>query len=473
MKFLTCLALLTATMAHAQPGGKLTLDQYLEDVKARNPDARSTIESIHSYELRLDEGAAPLMPEAYAQAGVMDDKKPQANPAFMGTETQATTWRVGLRKQTEFGLGADLYFDSQRINMVNVSPQFIPVNDYMQSTAVLQLTQSLWRNGFGEFTRAQVESTRAANESSLFQSRFKLKSILLNAQNLYWSVVSFNQIVKLQQENVDRAKRLRDYMNKKSRMRLYEDTDAMQAEAAYQSRELELESSLDDRSSVMRQFNTLRGMDSDAVRDLDDLPTDQMMLDALKTPAGKMSREDFEMLRAQARAARAQAKGAESQLKPQLDLQASFATNGRDGLTSVANSQNGDLNEYPTWSVGLNFSVPLDFGLIHDLKHGYSAAKQSAEDLDSEAVFTQARTWDDLAKQKREAQGRYERALNIEKITTQLVKREQQRLRNGRATTFEALNIEQNLALAQIQRVRSQLALMQIHNALKTFEAKQ
>jgi outer membrane protein TolC len=462
--------LLAAGQARAT--GTLTLDEYLQDVQAHNPDARATIETIDSYRGRLDEGEIPLMTTFYSSFNERDDKTPQAKPQIMGPETHSTDLRLGFTKQTEFGLGANLYFDSQRTVISNASPAYIPVNDYNASTMVLSLTQSLWRNGFGEFTRAQEQMTRANNEAALLQNKFKLKSILLNARNLYWSVVSYNQIVKLQQENVERAKRLRDHMAQRTRMKLYEDTDAMQAEASYQSRELELESSLDDRAAAIRQFNTIRGLDRDTVQELEELPTGEMMQEVEKTPAGKMSREDFEMLRAQARAVKAQAKGANSQINPQLDLTASFATNGRDGLTSVSYNQTETLDKYPTWSVGVMFSVPLDFWTVHDVRHGYQAAGRSADDLDSQAVFSQTRTWDDLVKQKHEAQGRYERSVGIEKIQTQLVKREHIRLINGRATTFEALNLEQGLALAQIQRVRSQLALMQIHNAVKTFEAK-
>jgi outer membrane protein TolC len=462
-----------ASLAPAAPAPEVfTLDQYLEDVRSHNPDARSAIENISSYDLRMREADIPVMPEAYGQVGRMVDKKPTDNPLFMGTGHEATGWRLGVRKQTEYGLGADLYFDARRIIEYDVSPMFIPVNDYMASTAVLSLTQSFWRNGFGETTRAQMDMTRAQNEAQMLQAKFKLKSILLNATNLYWTVVSDNQIIKLQQENVDRAKRLRDYMRQRSRMRLYEDTDAMQAEVSFESRDLELQSSLDDRAAMLRQFNTLRGKDSDSAPDLGDLPTEEIMLEAAKTPSGRMSREDFEILRAQAKAVVGQANAAQSQLKPVLDLQASYATNGHDGVTSTSYQQ-AQTSQYPTWSVGLNLVVPLDFGLLRDLRHGYQAARQSAQDMDAQALFAQARTWDDLVKQKKEAQGRYERAQNIEKIQTELVKRERQRLLNGRGTTFEVLNMEQNLALAQIQRVRTQLALMQIHNAIKTFEAKQ
>ena len=122
--------------------------------------------------------------------------------------------------------------------------------------------------------------------------------------------------------------------------------------------------------------------------------------------------------------------------------------------------------------MGVTFSVPLDFGLVSDLRRGYRSATAAADNLREQAQFSELRAWDDLVKQQREAKGHYDRALSVEKIETDLVKRERQRLLNGRTTTFEAINIEQNLALAQILRVRAQLALMQIHNAIKTFEAR-
>ncbi|MGZ3724104.1 MAG: TolC family protein, partial [Bdellovibrionales bacterium] len=271
---------------------------------------------------------------------------------------------------------------------------------------------------------------------------------------------------------VERAKKLRDYMSGRTRMKLFDDTDLMQAQAAFETRELELQSSLDERASLIRQFNTLRGVDSDEIQNLEGLPAQALMNEVAKANAGgHMTREDFDLLRAQAKAEVAQAKYAKSQILPQLDLAASVATNGRDGTTSESYNQT-ETNHYPTWRVGVNFSVPLDFGMIKKLRSGYRKAGEAADSLQQQAQFSETRAWEDFNHQKKEAQGRYERSQSVEKIQTELVKRERTRLLNGRATTFEALNFEQNLALAQIQRVRAQLALMQIHNAIKTFEAR-
>ncbi len=456
---------------YAQDKTGLSLSEYLNQVKSRNPEARSLVDSAASYEMRMDEAQIPLSPELYAQYGLFDDKKQQAQPSFMGDETRGQKWRAGLRTQTKYGLSGDLYFNAQRTIISGASPQFLQVPDYMESTAVLQLNQSLWRNSFGESTRADLLAKRAVNDMSRLQARFNLKNLLLSAQNTYWSLVSYNQIEKLQRENVERAKQTRDRMTRGSRLRLFDDTDAMQAQAAFETRALELQTSLDERSALIRQFNTLRGLDSDELGTLDELPSTELMAGVAKVAQGRMSREDFEMLRAQAKATVAQARFAQSQLQPQLDLQASVATNGRDGLTSRSYDL-AQTNKYPGWTIGVNFSLPLDFGLVRDVRKGFHSATRSAESLNEQAQFSEVRAWEDLTRQKKEAQGRYERSLSVEKIQTELVKRNRTRLNNGRTTTFEALNIEQGLALAQIGRVRAQLALLQIHNALQTFEAK-
>lgn len=448
----------------------LTLENYLESVQAHSPEARTLGETIRALVSRAGEANLPLMAEGYASYSRYDDQKPTLQPIFMGTDTQGEQWRVGIRKQTDFGLGANLYWNAQRTVIENANPLYLTVPDYMETSAVLQLTQSLWRNGFGEATKAQVDITRSGNEMDLLQQRFNLKNLLLNARNVYWSIVSSTQIVRLQTENVARALKLRDYMRNRTQLRLFDDTDAMQAQAALDTRELELQRSLDDRLMMVRQFNTLRGEGSDTLPELEPLPISGLMA-GLKTGSTHMSREDFNMLRAQAKGNLARAKFASSQIKPQVDLVASVATNGHDGLTAQSYAQ-AESTRYPTWSVGVNVSVPLDFGLGHELNRGYRATEVAADDLNNQAKFSETRMWEDLLKQKSEAQGRYDRAFSVEKIQTQLVQREKQRLLNGRATTFEAINFEQNLALAQIQRVRAELDLMQIHNVIKTFEAQ-
>ena len=198
--------LLASSAAFAQGQGGLSIGDFLNQVKSQNLQARSLAESVRSAELRMREPEIIDHTEFYATYNIFDDKKQTSNPRMLGAETNGHWWRMGLRKQTTFGLGADLYFNSQRTNVHQSSPLFVEVPDYEESRAVLELRQALWRNGFGKTTRNEIAAKQAEIEAELADSRSQLRNLLFDAENVYWALVSFNQIVKLQEENVDRAR---------------------------------------------------------------------------------------------------------------------------------------------------------------------------------------------------------------------------------------------------------------------------
>ncbi len=452
----------------------LTLEQYLEQVKTQNPEARSMREQLAKAELRLNEAEVSLSSEFYGRYNFLDDKN-EATQSMAPSRIQNSTWRIGVKDPTTYGLTTDVYFETAR-NKLNINPaiannpQFTILTDYEDTKAGVDIRQSLWRNGFGAATRAGVEMQRAASRIELLKRQFELKNLLLKSENAYWTLVSLNQIVRLQEENVGRAKKLFDWMQKRVGMRLVDDVDGLQAQASYEMRDLELQTSLDERAQLARQFNMMRGSQNDAVETLSELPDPTVILQGVKEGTN-MTREDFRMIYEQASIGQYEAKAAKSQIAPQLDLVAGVATNGLDNARSRSFEEIQDLRN-PTWNVGIQFSIPLDYSLIGNMRRSYKAASNAADALKDHAAFSEERTWHDLLTQKTEAQRRFERSLALEKTQTLLVKRERDRLLNGRTTTFQAITIEQNLSAAQIQRVRSQVGLIQIHNLLKNWEVR-
>lgn len=445
----------------------LTLSEYLNQVKSNNPEARAAAANVEVAEMRLNEAEVPYSSEFYSEYKLFSDRKEPTN-AFSPVESKGRTWRVGVRDRTTFGLSADVYLNSLRTTLGG-APAFLTYKDYETSAFGLNLQQSLWRNAFGEVDRKNQEAQRANNRMEVLKAKFALKNLLLAAENTYWAVVSYNEIVKLQEENVDRARRLRDWMKQRASMRLFDDVDAMQAQASFEQRELELQTSLNERAGFIRQFNTLRGENSDAPVALSELPTQDFMAQAVSDKSKRMSREDFQIVYEQAEASGAKARANLSAIRPQLDLVGQIAGNGLD------NYAGGSLNEatrgqHPNWAVGVVFSVALDYSLIGDMKRSYRAQRAAANDIKEQARFNEQRAWDDLVKKNADAQDLFRRAVSLEKLQTDLVQRERRRLLNGRSTTFQSLQIEQNLAGAQIARVRAQLALLQLHNLIKQFE---
>jgi outer membrane protein TolC len=460
-----------AFSARAQDGSSkpLSLAAYLEQVKQGSPQARAEVEAVNSAEGRLRFAEIPLSPEAYSEYSLFDNREQPTIPLMMPPETRGRQWKLGVRDQTLYGNSVDVYFGSTRTNLVGFKPAFSMPLDYENSGFGVNVKQSLWRNGFGETTRATYRAQSAADKATLLAAQFRLKNILLQAENTYWAVVSYNEIIKLQTENVERARGLRDHMKKSASMRLFDDVDYMQTEASFEQRDLELQNSINARAVLMRDFNTLRGKDGDAAENLQDLPTSEFMLKTVNDPSKRMSREDFRATYEQATSQEQMAIGAKSELRPQLDLVAGISGHGLDSSSGVAYSD-ASRGQHPDWNIGLQFSVPLDYRLINETKRAYEAEVRSAKARHEQAKFDEARAWDDLIKKNREAQAIFERSISLEKLQTDLVKRERRRLLNGRSTTLQTVTIEQNLALSQISRVQSQLALLQVHNLIKQFE---
>jgi outer membrane protein TolC len=443
----------------------LTLNEYLKQVQSQNPQARAAREAMTSTELRLKQADAQFSPELFADYGLRNDERETAQPSFMGTRTSGMDWRLGVQQQTHFGLGGKVFFQRSH---TEVEESALPLPNYVDSAVGVELSQSLWRNGFGSQTRAEYKVQIAESRIAYFREKFNFKNIILSAQNTYWSLSSLNEIVKLQEENVVRATRLRDRMRGQARVRLFDEVEALQAEAALQSRELELMSSKDERAALMRQFNTLRGVASDEVEALDQLPSNELRLDE-KMRGLRLTREDLQIMKEESLKGIAESEAAASRVLPQLDLVATYTTNGKDAKSSVSYDELNDF-DHPAWTVGVHFSVPLDVSMLFDLRRAAKAGRAAADRLREYSDFNAQRVWDDLVKQHEELRLRYEKSQSVEKIQTDLVRKQQTRLRQGRSTTFETINFEQSLALTQIQRVRSQLALVQVHNAVKTFE---
>jgi len=456
---------LSASAFAQKAGGGITLEQYLQQVKAGSPQAQALTDTVLALELRLVKADSITTPEVYGEFGYSDDNTEPLMP-FMGTRTEGKAWKLGLRKQFTTGTQANLFYENQFARLTNAQP-VIPYHDYYNNRATLELVQPLWRNGFGSETRAQVDLERAGSKIEYLKAKWDLKNFLLGAENTYWSLSAFNEMIKLQEESVDRARKMRDLMRNKAGLRLVDDVDYLQVQASLEMRELELQASQDERAQLIRDFNAMRGLKSDSVEALADTPDKQLTAKFKGGP--KITREDFEILRQKAEAARAEARAGRSHVRPQLDLFGRVSANGLDPASSDANNE-VFKSDHESWMVGVRFSAALDFGLIWDMMKSFKAQQRAAQQMGAAADFDLDRTYSTLNSKHGEAQRRFEKSVNLEKLQTQLVKRERQRLINGRTTTFQALTLEQNLATSQIQKVQSQLALVKIHNALQAFE---
>ena len=457
----------------------LSLDEYLNQVKGQNEGVKGAVIASKAGELRSEEGAIPFSTTAFLNTQLTSESKLTA-PVFIPYDSQILkSLSFGVSQLTPFGLQAKLRYDVSTFNYINpVIPASLaafgsgfPLS-IANASPVLELTQSLWSNGFGSSTRAQKEMTEGQAMASSYANRFQAKVSLSQAESTYWRLALARQSVKIQQEALNRAKRIYDWALKRSHLHLGDQSDVLQSQAGAQARELELEGILTEESSAARAFNTARNISSDVV--LEQLAEiDPEMMDRISLPEKAEFRDDVKAAKETVRASKASATIAMERNLPTLDLFALFALNGQYGTTIFSDLSDAIRNSFtfnrPTQTVGLRFSVPLFFGTTSKVRSGWQQEQVAAEMNYERKVFEQDRAWTDLTQNFRDQKKQLDLTRQLEKIQKAKLENEQNRLRQGRSTTYQVLLFEQDYLVAQLTRIRNQATILSLIAQMKLF----
>src|SRR5690606_19469532 len=160
---------------------------------------------------------------------------------------------------------------------------------------------------------------RAQASAQSYGQKFKAKATMAQAESAYWALSLARERVRLSEENLSRAEKIRSWNASRARMELVDRSDVLQSDAAVLARKLELASARDEMEAAARAFNTLRGLDSAKVtEDLAEVTVD--VIESIEIPERAGEREDVLAAEAQLEAQIANAKMGVEKTKPTLDL---------------------------------------------------------------------------------------------------------------------------------------------------------
>lgn len=453
----------------AEAGPVLSLAQFLDQVTGRHDGVRASQNASAGARERSREGELLTSWTGIASAQYINDSTPSTTSFTLGT-TQATAFSLGVSKLTDFGLTAKATYNLTSASLNNVPASFAPLLGSLSNyTGRLQLdfTQALWRNWGGAETQASQKAIQSAALLTSYSEAFKIKAALAEAESTYWRLALARETVAVTRETLARSEKIRDWNKQRAELNLADRSEYVQAEAAVNLRQLELESALDDERSAAHAFNTLRGIDSSAVREHIQ-PVDFTVEGSTRVPERAELREDVLAAREQSRLAAANARAGQEKNKPSLNAFLSAASAGKDPSlgTSVGNSLSASTAYV---AAGLSFTAPLDFGLLGDARGGYRREQLAAEQNYSRKLFEQDRAWTDLVAQLIEGRHRLELAKKIESVQKTKLDLERDRHRRGRTTTYQVLLFEQDYATAQLSRIRAEAQLLSILAQMKTY----
>jgi outer membrane protein TolC len=416
---------------------------------------------------RATESVSLLSPTLLANAMYTRNERETFTPSFQGDRTDTQHYKIGISQLTTYGTKAEVGYLWGTTSIYGTNPTFVTLPTYRDASPYIEISQDLWRNGFGAEVRAiQVQALSLARATH-YRETFRNKQIIYDAEMAYWRLLLAQENLSIQSDSLKRSVKLRDWNAKQMKMQLSDRSDYLQTVASLESRNLDFEQAKNDYASAARNFNTLRGMDSETVAE--NLAVAEVANFSLFIPPTKMTdREDVLEAKELAQVARANAEIGHEKNLPKVELFGNAALNGRDPTYDTAFDESL-TNNYPAYTIGLRVTAVLDWDNPRRARRGHDYDKQSAQLEYSNKQFQQARLWKDLNLKFVELQKRLKLAQSAENAQKEKVNYERTRHQKGRSTIYQVLQFEQDFANSQITRIRIQDQLINVYTALKMF----
>lgn len=457
--------LFLAMFFFARPVYALTLAEYIEQVKTQNLGYTATNEQAQAYELLKEKAKLVTAITLYGYSERSFVEQNQAIQIVRYNRSYATKNQIGFMQTADFGLSTNLYYSLNQITYkgLNTSTSTNPAlaSSNWQSIPTIELSLPLWQNRLGASTKALRDSTFYTNESGKLLAQSLSISELVESEKTYWALVYAKKALRVQQKALESAKQILNYVSRRERMNLGEKGDVLQARALVETKQLLVKQAINDELIASRNFNKQRFIISDIVDEkLEDfdLPKLQNIL-VPQVIAG--DRYDIKASEASMKAAVAQAKVEEENNKPSLNLYGAYSLNQIQGSKQAAISSSFEPMGR-SGKVGVNFSMPINFGLTSDIRQGAIKSASAAKIDYRQKVFEQENDWMNLVQNMASYKENLKLSLTIEQAQKSKLENERNLLKQGRTSTYQILLFEQDYSNSELTTIQIAYKLLEL-----------
>lgn len=470
-------------VSNAVPVIDLKLSDYLQQVVQHNESVQAQMleaEANHYKETGEKGVFEPQFDVSYTREGNERTNNVQQQASQGGQSYFAernSIYDGGLEELMPLGgkirLGATM---SDLYNNVNPYSSFITLTNnpfirQYQTFVGATLTQPLLKNGGFSTAMAPIRLAALDSDIAFEQYRRQLMLVIYQAAGAYWNLSYAQEQVHFFDESVSVAQNVLDDARQKMNAGQGSELDVMEAKSALALRQTKRNDALQGYYDALGRLQMLTGVEPDPNHAGSDKP-EYRAADTPRTtnapPDYAVSLEkvfslnpDYLIQQEKMDQEKVRLGVAANQLLPELDLKAAYGFNGL-GTTpkdswDVAASQN-----FPSWSVGLELTVPLG-GNIKG-RNFYKAAKLKWEEayLNLKDTQTQIASSLSTAIQKARAwQQSIESYQTVVDYNQELLQTELARLKAGTVEAQKVLDVEADLldsrqslasALAQYRR---------------------
>ena len=408
-------------------------------------------------------------PELFFALEYFDQEQPTAS-FFAGAPiltTTQTAGSAGLRMQLPTGTSLEASLNTVRLK---TNSAFAFLNPQYTTFGSLSLRQPLL-GGFHVSARKELARAEQAMKAAKARYDQEVLAIRTQVENSYWDLYAAERDYAVQQLTRDQADAFLHETESRARAGLIGPNQVANARTFLAEQEILLLDRDEQLDRLSDQLASLSGSRPESGQrhfiTTDDPPGEFLLVDVDEL-VGKAIRNNLDLHAAKAdvEAVRALSKAAFWQAMPRVDLVGSLGGNGLSGMPqdvifggdTLRSTVSGELNDalsqslkrdYPSWSVGVEVSVPL--GLRSGLGE---KSRLNAEVVIAEQRYIQVtRLLEELVRASYRELFHGQRRLQAAREGVEAAQ-EQVRIgliefQNGRSTAFELVRLGADLAVAQ------------------------
>ena len=466
-----------AEQADSRPGVKLSLDMCIYrmlqgnyDIAIERLDPQKALHGIVIEKAAFD-------PRVTGEVGASQSRIPSRSQIQFGesgaTEIEASNSKsvqmtAGLHKKVMTGADLGLSLSARKSDDIVGDTA---MNPYYSTDLSLSFTQPLLRDGWWAFNHSNIRIAYNTRSSSVWSFKQSVIGHLFSVQEAYWNLVRAIKNLKVSQDSLHRAKRLYENNRIKVRAGTIPEIEMLQALAEVASQRegvIRGKRSVRDSEDVLKELMNMCG-DDGRMSDVRIIPTSLPTFEPVALDLGgclglaRLHRPEYYMTELELRSERLRLLRNRNQMLPSLDLTGGFTWVGRGSSyhASLRQMDGGNKKPYPLdtklyrTSVSLQLEYPLG---NRAAKSRYLRSRLDVNRRRLERGRSDLRIQREVRDAVRAVQTNIER-VKANSVATELqrerLRAEEKKLSVGKSTSFDVLQAQEDLAVAERQEVQS------------------
>ncbi|MBU1062103.1 MAG: TolC family protein [Candidatus Omnitrophica bacterium] len=307
--------------------------------------------------------------------GYTRDERKSSSP-FAGSKSMTNDYNIGLDKKLKTGTDIELDFTNKREWS---DSSFVTANPYHESEIGISLTQPIAKNFFGLIDRGNVETVKWEIKNAELDSYIKIEDSMISVEKAYWKLVLSQEEFRIKKDMLKKAVRLFNQYRRKLKIGLTETGEVLASEANMHIRKNDLLMAANELKSAEELLKIRLNIKNDiklfATDKLLDTKSDVDLIKSLNRAF--KNRRDYIYKKNEVEVENINLKMKRNSLYPEIDLKATFATNGLDSkYYNAIEGISEDSN--PKYYIGVEFSYPLENNEAKSLHEKASLKKTKA-----------------------------------------------------------------------------------------------